>query len=276
MSTAEHYWRARKTEKQPLCQNSPLSGWHCRATTGPPQTHQCVCVYCGTYPLPGTTHDPWHLPGKCTGQYPHCPRDQGKRARCLVQTHDGRLAPVTVPSAWAGHRRERGSQPGTGHRQLVKLAQGAHSILSHAIVAFRQGDFLAEALGPASVVVSGSPRFPKLQMSLEFSRLSLSYVLPWLLMEGRTEGSTRLLYYRALIEGQSQQNFTANCRLYTPIHPDSQRDWQQIWSRVRGLSEKTGSIKLIWCRGIKRHTSCSEVWEVSKKITLSTSNTFIL
>ncbi|KAG8009891.1 hypothetical protein GBF38_013958 [Nibea albiflora] len=70
-----------------------------------------------TYPLPGTTHDPWHLPRKSTGQYPHCSREQGKRARCLVQTHDGRLASVTVPSAWAGHRREGGGglAQGTGN-----------------------------------------------------------------------------------------------------------------------------------------------------------------
>lgn len=141
------------------------------------KAHQSTCLFCGTYPLPGTTHNPWHLPGKTTGQYPHCPRDQGKRARCLVQTHDGRLAPVTVPAAWAGRRREVGG-PGTGQRQLVKLARGARSILSHAMVAFRQGCFLAGAPSPASVVVSGGPWFPKLQMSLEFSRLSFSRVLP--------------------------------------------------------------------------------------------------
>lgn len=74
------------------------------------KAHQGVRVYYWTYPLPGNTHSPWHLPGKSTGQYPHCPRDQGKRARCLVQTHDGRLAPVTVPTAWAGQGREWGGE----------------------------------------------------------------------------------------------------------------------------------------------------------------------
>ncbi|KAI4811669.1 hypothetical protein KUCAC02_014546, partial [Chaenocephalus aceratus] len=39
---------------------------------------------------------------------------RGKRAGCLVQTHDGRLAPVTVPTAWAGHGREGGG--GAWHR----------------------------------------------------------------------------------------------------------------------------------------------------------------
>lgn len=73
-----------------------------------------VCEHCGTYPLSGTTHNPWHLPRKSMGQYPHCPRDQGKEARCLVQTHDGRLAPVMVPTAWAGHNREKGG--GAWHR----------------------------------------------------------------------------------------------------------------------------------------------------------------
>lgn len=73
---------------------------------------------------------------------------------------------------------KRGKRPGTGHRQLVKLARGAHSILSHAIEAFRQGDFLAGTPGPASVVISGSPPFPTLQISVEFSRPSFSNVLP--------------------------------------------------------------------------------------------------
>lgn len=103
-----------------------------------------MCVYGGTYPLPGITHDPQRLPGQSTGPCTHCPRDRGKRARCLVQTHDGRLAPVTVPSAWAGCKGVGGGGlegAGTGHRQLVKLARGAHSILSHATVAFREGDF---------------------------------------------------------------------------------------------------------------------------------------
>jgi len=91
---------------------------------------------------------------------------------------------------------------GTGHQQLVKLAQGAHSILSHVTVAFRQSDFLAGAPGIASVVVSGSPQFPELQTSLEYSSIPFSNVLPRLLMEGSTGGSTRLLCYRALIEAQ--------------------------------------------------------------------------
>lgn len=138
-------------------------------------------------------------------------------------------------------RAREGSGAGTKHRQLVKLARGTHSILSHATVAFRQGVFLAGAPGPASVFVSGGPRFPELQMSLEFSRPSFSNVLPWLIMEGRTDGSTRLLCYRALIEGQSQQNFTANCRLCTPIHPYFQNNWQLIWA-VCALSENTGSV----------------------------------
>ncbi len=149
--------------------------------------------------LPGA--DTWWASGSC------------HRAHCLGRTQE-----------------RRGRGPGTAHRQLVKLAPGAHSILSHAIMAFRQGEFLARARGLASVVVSGSPWFPKLQMSLEFSRLSFSNVLLWLLMEGRTEGSTSLLYYRALIEGQSQQKYIANCHLCTPIHPCLQRDWRQIWA----------------------------------------------
>lgn len=48
---------------------------------------------------------------------------------------------------WLGrHVREGGKRPGTGHRQLVKLAQGAYSILSHAIVAFRRAIFWQEPL----------------------------------------------------------------------------------------------------------------------------------
>lgn len=149
---------------------------------------------------PGSTLSPWHLHGKWTGQCSvRCPGDQGNRAYCLVQTHDVCLAPVTEPIAGSTWDQRGGLLAGTGHWQLVKLAQGPHSILSHAIVAFRQGEFLARTPGPASVVISGSPQFPKLQMSLEFSRLSFSNVLVRLVMKARTEGSKRLLYYTALI-----------------------------------------------------------------------------
>lgn len=170
-------------------------------------------------------HHPQYLASSCEeyGTLPTLPQGSGQEGK--LPGADTWWASGSCHGAHClGRAREGG--PGTGHQQLVKLAQGAHSILSHAIVAFRQGDFLAGAPGPASVVVWGSPRFPKLQMSLEFIRLSFSNVLPWLLMEGRTEGSTRLLYYRALIEGQSQQNFTANCHLRTPIHCYSHTDWQ--------------------------------------------------
>ncbi len=218
-----HYWRARKQRKNLSARIVPC--WVGTAVQPPGllKAHQSVCVL---RDISAAWHHPRSLASSWEeyGTVPALPQGSGQEG--------------TLPGAdtwWAsgschgahrlGSARERrkgeGRGAGTVHRQLVKLAQGAHSILSHAIVAFRQGNLLARAPGPASVVVSGSPRFPKLQMSLEFSRLSFSNVLPWLLMEGRTEGSTRLLYYRALIEGQSQQNFTANCHLGTPLRPYS-------------------------------------------------------
>lgn len=99
-----------------------------QAFSGP--IRECVCRR--THPPPGTTHIPWHLTGQRTGQYPHRPRGQGKRAHCLAQTHDGHLAPVMVPTAWAGQGRGGGREmPGTGQQQLVKLAQGGHTAFFH-------------------------------------------------------------------------------------------------------------------------------------------------
>lgn len=77
---------------------------------------ECVCVRAKKYLLPGTTHIPQLLPGKSKGHCLLCPRDRGKRAFRQVQTHDGRLAPVTVPTAQAGSR-EAGERRGS-------LAQG--------------------------------------------------------------------------------------------------------------------------------------------------------
>lgn len=114
------------------------------------------------------------------------------------------------------HGWKGGERFGTGIWQLLILAQGAwwHSFTCHR--GNQEGNVLAGYLGPASVFVSGSPQFPELQMSLELSRLSFSNVLPWLLMEGRKEGSTRLLYYRVLIEEQNQLTSNANCTHCTP------------------------------------------------------------
>lgn len=198
----------------------------------------CVCVYS----LPCTTRNPWDVPGRSA--IPGAPFPQGSEQEGTMPGADTWWVSVCCHAAhWPGSTWE-GRGAGTKHRQLVKLARGTHSILSHATVAFRQGVFLAGASGPASVFVSGGPRFPELQMSLEFSRPSFSNVLPWLIMEGRTDGSTRLLCYRALIEGQSQQNFTANCRLCTPYPPllpkklavDMSSVWPQWEHRISKLT----------------------------------------
>lgn len=53
-------------------------------------------------------------------------------------------------------------------------------------------------------------------------------------MDGRTEGSTRLLWCGALIEGQSQQTFAANCNVPLPHPPFCQH---KTWT-VCGLSEE--------------------------------------
>lgn len=101
----------------------------------------------------------------------------------LLQTHDGHLAAVSEPTAWAG--RQAGEAAGTGRQQLVKLARGCVLHSFTCIVASRRAIFFfffffleGKPPGPASVVLSGSPRFPELQMSLEFSGLSFSNVLP--------------------------------------------------------------------------------------------------
>lgn len=172
-----HYCRARKQRNNPICQNnSPLS-WHCRATTRPPQSpSKCVCTAGHIRRLAPPTILGIFL-GRVRDSTRTAPgiRARGHTAWCRHMMGVWLLSQCPLPGQGTG---EREGGAGTVHRQLVKLAQGAHSILSHAIVAFRQGNFLAGAPGPASVVVSGSPRFPKLQMSLEFSRLSFSNVLP--------------------------------------------------------------------------------------------------
>ena len=152
--------------------------WHCRTTTGPPQSpSECVCTAGHIRCLAPPTILGIFL-GRVRDSTRTAPgiRARGHAAWCRHMMGVWLLSRCPLPGQGTGEK--RGGRPGTGHRQLVKLAPGPHSILSHAIVAFRQGDFLAGALGPASVVVSGSPWFPKLQMSLEFSRLSFSNVLP--------------------------------------------------------------------------------------------------
>uniref|UniRef100_A0AAV2MA48 Uncharacterized protein n=1 Tax=Knipowitschia caucasica TaxID=637954 RepID=A0AAV2MA48_KNICA len=63
-------------------------------------------------PGPGTALSVWQVFGQWNGQNSvSCPRDRGKRAGCLLQTHDVCLAPVSVPTA---HRSHMGVLPGTG------------------------------------------------------------------------------------------------------------------------------------------------------------------
>lgn len=99
----------------------------------------------------------------------------------LLETHDGHLAAVSEPTAWPGwggcwHIEAATGEVGTG---------GACCILSHALW-HPGGQFFfffffclaGKPPGPASVVLLGCPCFPELQMSLEFSRLAFSNVLP--------------------------------------------------------------------------------------------------
>lgn len=69
------------------------------------------------------------------------------KTRGLVQTHDGHLAPVIAPTAWAGVGAKEGSILARGRWQLLILAQGAYSILSHAIVAIRRAIFWQDTWG---------------------------------------------------------------------------------------------------------------------------------
>lgn len=57
----------------------------------------------------------------------------------LLQTHDGHLAAVSEPTAWAG--RQAGEAAGTGRQQLVKLARGCVLHSFTCIVASRRAIF---------------------------------------------------------------------------------------------------------------------------------------
>lgn len=54
---------------------------------------------------------------KSNGQYSHCPKDEGMNTHSLVQTHDGHLAPVKVPTAWAST--EGGEKGGKAWRRVL-------------------------------------------------------------------------------------------------------------------------------------------------------------
>lgn len=172
---------------KPLRQVDSLLAWRRRANpapAGPPQSTirglACVCV-CVLRDISVAWHHPRSLAssGEERGAVNAPPRGNGARGHAAWCRH---MTGVWLPSrshCLRGAGRGGVCWPGTGHQQLVKLAQGAQSILSHAIVAFRFFFFWQETAAPASVVVSGaSPRFPKRQMSRGLRGRSFSDVLP--------------------------------------------------------------------------------------------------
>lgn len=160
--------------------NIPLLIWPCSVQRHPPPPHPRSTPHPPPVPLPqiGTTH----VFLACAWKRGHGTAPALLRgSQGLLETHDGHLAAVSEPSAWAGrggcwHTEAATGEVGTGGRvAFFHMHCGIQEGNSSSFFVF----FLAgKPPGPASVVLLGCPCFPELQMSLEFSRLSFSNVLP--------------------------------------------------------------------------------------------------
>lgn len=91
-------------------------------------------------------------------------RARGQTAWCRHMMGVWLLSRCPLPRQGMG-----GKRPGTGHRQLVKLAHGAHSILSHAIVPFRQAIFWQEPLVLLLLLFQAVPSSPTCKWALNLA-----------------------------------------------------------------------------------------------------------